>query len=92
MPPPCLTDDIFDILSSQYKDPGTASLKDEGEFTDVLEEMRRRSDLGYALRTFSPQLYKGAPPCSTSDLNKAVLESQYLRYIAKEVSPKKGGL
>lgn len=52
---------------------------------DILEERRRSSDLGHAFRTFSPQPYKGAPPCSTADLNKAVLESQYLRYVAKEV-------
>uniref|UniRef100_A0A3Q4N5F7 Glyceronephosphate O-acyltransferase 2 n=1 Tax=Neolamprologus brichardi TaxID=32507 RepID=A0A3Q4N5F7_NEOBR len=59
----------------------TASLKDEEEFTDILEERRRTTDLGYALRTFNPQPYKGAPSGSTSDLKKAVLESQYLRYI-----------
>uniref|UniRef100_A0A3P9CDR7 Dihydroxyacetone phosphate acyltransferase n=1 Tax=Maylandia zebra TaxID=106582 RepID=A0A3P9CDR7_9CICH len=63
------------------KDFSTASLKDEEEFTDILEERRCTTDLGYALRTFNPQPYKGAPSSSTSDLKKAVLESQYLRYI-----------
>uniref|UniRef100_A0A8C9ZJL0 Glyceronephosphate O-acyltransferase 2 n=1 Tax=Sander lucioperca TaxID=283035 RepID=A0A8C9ZJL0_SANLU len=43
------------------------------------------SDLGHALRTYSPSPYEGAPSCSTADLNKAVLESQYLRYVTKEV-------
>lgn len=52
---------------------------------DILEERRRSSDLGHALRTFAPRPYKGAPSCSTADLNQAVLESQYLRYVAKEV-------
>lgn len=77
-------------MTSTYKDSGTASLNDEEEFTDILEERRRNTDLGYALRTFNPQPYKGAPSCSTSDLNKAVLESQYLRYIAKEIALETG--
>lgn len=57
---------------------------------DILEERRRSSDLGHALRTFSPSPYKGAPSCSTADLNKAVLESQYLRYVAKEIAAETG--
>ncbi|XP_030577859.1 dihydroxyacetone phosphate acyltransferase [Archocentrus centrarchus] len=77
-------------MTNTYKDSATANLKDEDEFTDVLEERRRSSDLSYALRTFTPQLYKGAPPCSTSDLNKAVLESHYLRYVAKEIAMETG--
>uniref|UniRef100_A0A3P9CZ98 Dihydroxyacetone phosphate acyltransferase n=1 Tax=Maylandia zebra TaxID=106582 RepID=A0A3P9CZ98_9CICH len=60
------------------------------EFTDILEERRRTTDLGYALRTFNPQPYKGAPTLSTSDLNKAVLESQYLCYIIKEIAMETG--
>lgn len=52
---------------------------------DILEERRRSADLGFALRTFNPQPYKGAVSCSAADLNRAVLESQYLRYVAKEV-------
>lgn len=58
---------------------------EEEEFVDILEERRRSSDLGHALRTFSPHPYRAAPSWSTVDLNKAVLESQYLRYVAKEV-------
>lgn len=60
-------------------------MEDEEEFVDVLEERRHSSDLGHAFRTFNPQPYKGAPSCSTADLNKAVLESQYLCYVTKEV-------
>ncbi|XP_005733125.1 dihydroxyacetone phosphate acyltransferase-like [Pundamilia nyererei] len=77
-------------MTSTYKDSATASLKDEEEFTDILEERRRTTDLGYALRTFNPQPYKGAPTLSTSDLNKAVLESQYLCYIIKEIAMETG--
>lgn len=60
-------------------------MENEEEFVDLLDEQRRRSDLGFALRTFNPNPFKGASPCSTADLNKAVLESQYLRYMVKEV-------
>ncbi|KAM6992170.1 dihydroxyacetone phosphate acyltransferase [Tautogolabrus adspersus] len=60
------------------------------EFVDILEERRRSSDLGHAFRTFSPHPYKGAPSCSTADLNKAVLESQYLRYMSKEIATETG--
>lgn len=52
---------------------------------DILEERRRSTDLSFALRTFSPHPYRDAASCSTAELNRAVLESQYLRYVAKEV-------
>ncbi|KAI9544272.1 hypothetical protein NQZ68_005322, partial [Dissostichus eleginoides] len=67
-----------------------AGLENEEEFVDILEERRRSSDLGHALRTFSPHPYKGAESCSNADLNKAVLESQYLRYMAKEIAAETG--
>lgn len=57
---------------------------------DLLEERRRSSDLGHAFRTFNPHPFRGALPCSASDLNKTVLESQYLRYITKEVAMETG--
>lgn len=69
----------------QYKDVGRAGLEDGEEFVDILEERRRSTDLGFALRTFSPQPYKEAVSCSSTDLNKTLLESQYLCYVAKEV-------
>lgn len=52
---------------------------------DILEERRCGTDLGFALRTFSPQPYREASPCSPSDLSRAVMESQFLRYVVKEV-------
>uniref|UniRef100_A0A3Q4BJQ2 Phospholipid/glycerol acyltransferase domain-containing protein n=1 Tax=Mola mola TaxID=94237 RepID=A0A3Q4BJQ2_MOLML len=59
------------------------------KFVDLLDERRRGSDLSFAFKTFSPWPYKGALSCSTADLNKAVLESHFLRHVAKEVqSPK----
>uniref|UniRef100_A0A673VP26 Dihydroxyacetone phosphate acyltransferase-like n=1 Tax=Salmo trutta TaxID=8032 RepID=A0A673VP26_SALTR len=64
--------------------------EEEKEFMDILEERRRSSDLGHALRTFTPSPYKGAPPLSAGALNRKVLESQYLRYITKEVAMETG--
>lgn len=52
---------------------------------DILEERRCSTDLGFALRTFSPQPYREASSCSSSDLSRAVMESQFLRYVVKEV-------
>ncbi|KAL6095701.1 gnpat [Pungitius sinensis] len=62
----------------------------EEEFVDVLEELMRSGDLGHAFRTFSPSPYDGGPPCSAADLPKAVLESQYLRYVVQEIATEKG--
>uniref|UniRef100_A0A3Q3WQF2 Phospholipid/glycerol acyltransferase domain-containing protein n=1 Tax=Mola mola TaxID=94237 RepID=A0A3Q3WQF2_MOLML len=60
------------------------------EFVDLLDERRRGSDLSFAFKTFSPWPYKGALSCSTADLNKAVLESHFLRHVAKEVAAETG--
>lgn len=62
-------------------------MEDEHEFVDILEERRRSTDLGLALRTFSPQPYRDASPCSSSDLSRAVMESAFLGYVVKEVEP-----
>ncbi|XP_041832745.1 dihydroxyacetone phosphate acyltransferase [Melanotaenia boesemani] len=76
-------------MTNTYTDLATAGPEDE-EFVDILEDIRRYSDLGFALRTFSPQPYKGAPPFTTAELNRVVLESQYMRYVAKEVAMERG--
>ncbi|XP_029632253.1 dihydroxyacetone phosphate acyltransferase isoform X3 [Salmo trutta] len=72
------------------EDPSGYRPEEEKEFMDILEERRRSSDLGHALRTFTPSPYKGAPPLSAGALNRKVLESQYLRYITKEVAMETG--
>lgn len=77
-------------MTDTYWESGRAGLENKKEFVDILEERRHSSDLGYALRTFSPSPYRGSPSCSTADLNKAVLESQYLRYVAKEIAMETG--
>ncbi|XP_056872633.1 dihydroxyacetone phosphate acyltransferase [Takifugu flavidus] len=67
-----------------------AELEEEPEFVDILEERRSSTDLGFALRTFSPQPYREASPCSSSDLSRAVMESQFLRYVVKEIATETG--
>uniref|UniRef100_A0A7N6AE47 Phospholipid/glycerol acyltransferase domain-containing protein n=1 Tax=Anabas testudineus TaxID=64144 RepID=A0A7N6AE47_ANATE len=74
----------------QYRDSGRPGLEGEDEFVDILADRRSSSDLGHALRTFNPHPYQGAPPCSAADLNKAVLESQYLRYVTREIAMEMG--
>ncbi|XP_024147736.1 dihydroxyacetone phosphate acyltransferase [Oryzias melastigma] len=74
-------------MTNTHKDFSQVGLKDEEEdFIDILEDRRHSSDLSFAFRTFSPQPYKVAPPCSTAELNRVVLESQFLRYVTKEVA------
>ncbi|XP_038128284.1 dihydroxyacetone phosphate acyltransferase [Cyprinodon tularosa] len=67
-----------------------ANLQNEVEFMDILEDQRHCSDLRFAFRTFSPPPYKGGPTCSTPELNRAVLDSQYLRYVIQEVAVETG--
>ncbi|KAM9704240.1 dihydroxyacetone phosphate acyltransferase [Menidia menidia] len=76
-------------MTNAYKDLGGAGLEDE-EFLDILEERRQSSDLGFAFRTFNPSPYNAVPPSSTAELNRAVLESQYLRYMVKEIATETG--
>ncbi|XP_068433080.1 dihydroxyacetone phosphate acyltransferase isoform X1 [Clinocottus analis] len=71
-------------------DSGRAGLENEEEFVDILKDERLSSDLGHAFRTFSPSPYKGGPSCSAADIPKIVLESQYLRYMFKEIAAETG--
>ncbi|XP_013867345.1 dihydroxyacetone phosphate acyltransferase [Austrofundulus limnaeus] len=73
-------------MTNTYRDLGIVQ-QDEEDFVDILEERRLSSDLGFAFRTFSPPPHKGPPPCTNAELHRAVLDSQYLRYVTKEVQP-----
>uniref|UniRef100_A0A671Q2W9 Phospholipid/glycerol acyltransferase domain-containing protein n=1 Tax=Sinocyclocheilus anshuiensis TaxID=1608454 RepID=A0A671Q2W9_9TELE len=65
-------------------------LKKRDDFEDVLEERRRSSDLRYALRCYTPTLYKGLVPCKASMLKSIVLQSDHLQYVIKQVSSESG--
>ncbi|XP_073672786.1 dihydroxyacetone phosphate acyltransferase-like [Garra rufa] len=66
-------------------EPLSADNAEPDGFFDILEERRRSSDLSHAFRTFTPQPYRGATPISAAELNRMVLESQYLSYIIQEI-------
>ncbi|KAA0708276.1 Dihydroxyacetone phosphate acyltransferase [Triplophysa tibetana] len=75
------------ILNAHKSLTNADTVRTEAEsFFDILEERRRGSDIGYALRTYTAQPYRGATPTSTCALNRMVLESQYLSYIIQEVA------
>uniref|UniRef100_A0A087XC77 Glyceronephosphate O-acyltransferase n=1 Tax=Poecilia formosa TaxID=48698 RepID=A0A087XC77_POEFO len=70
-----------------HRDP---LLKKRDDFEDILEERRKTSDLRYALRCYTPALYKGLTPCTISDLKSMVLQSDQLLYVINQVSKETG--
>uniref|UniRef100_A0A8D0CZM9 Glyceronephosphate O-acyltransferase n=1 Tax=Sander lucioperca TaxID=283035 RepID=A0A8D0CZM9_SANLU len=72
---------------SLSKDP---MLKKRDDFEDILEERRNSSDLKYALRCYTPVLYKGVTPCTSSMLKSMVLQSDQLHYVINQVSKETG--
>lgn len=65
-------------------------LKKRDDFEDILEERRNSSDLRYALRCYTPVLYKGLTPCKASELKNMVLQSDHLHYVIDQVSKETG--
>ncbi|XP_061669080.1 dihydroxyacetone phosphate acyltransferase [Syngnathoides biaculeatus] len=59
---------------------------EEEAMVDILEERKRGSDIGHALRSFRPRPYRGATPCSASQLKAAVLASQDVHRVIVEVA------
>ncbi|KAE8286616.1 Dihydroxyacetone phosphate acyltransferase [Larimichthys crocea] len=70
-----------------HRDP---MLKKRDDFEDILEERRNSSDLRYALRCYTPVLYKGMTPCKANTLKSMVLQSNQLRYVISQVSKETG--
>lgn len=60
-------------------------LKKRDDFEDILEERRNSSDLRYALKCYTPALYKGVAPCKSSMLKSMVLQSDQLHYVIQQV-------
>ncbi|XP_054618375.1 dihydroxyacetone phosphate acyltransferase-like isoform X2 [Dunckerocampus dactyliophorus] len=80
-------------MANTHRESVQAGLKeedDEDKMVDILQERRDSSDLGHAFRTFNPRPYKGAPPCSVADLNRAVLGSEDVRRVMEEVAMETG--
>lgn len=70
-----------------HRDP---MLKKRDDFEDILEERRNSSDLRYALRCYTPVLYKNLMPCNASALKTLVLQSDQLHYVINQVSKETG--
>lgn len=70
-----------------HRDP---LLKKRDDFEDILEERRNSSDLRYALRCYTPVLYKELTPCNAGMLKGMVLQSSQLHYVINQVSQETG--
>ncbi|AWP20342.1 putative dihydroxyacetone phosphate acyltransferase [Scophthalmus maximus] len=71
----------------QHRDP---MLQKRDEFEDMLEERRNSSDLRYALRCYTPVLYKGVTPCTAGALKNMVLQSAQIHFVIGQVSNETG--
>uniref|UniRef100_A0A8D3C809 Glyceronephosphate O-acyltransferase n=1 Tax=Scophthalmus maximus TaxID=52904 RepID=A0A8D3C809_SCOMX len=70
-----------------HRDP---MLQKRDEFEDMLEERRNSSDLRYALRCYTPVLYKGVTPCTAGALKNMVLQSAQIHFVIGQVSNETG--
>ncbi|XP_077879170.1 dihydroxyacetone phosphate acyltransferase isoform X3 [Ictidomys tridecemlineatus] len=61
-------------------------LKKWDDFEDILEERRHVSDLKFAMKCYTPLLYKGITPCKPSDIKYSVLSSEEIHYVIKQLS------
>ncbi|KAM4040273.1 LOW QUALITY PROTEIN: dihydroxyacetone phosphate acyltransferase-like [Anomaloglossus baeobatrachus] len=59
-------------------------------FEDILEERRISSDLRYAMKSFTPVIYKNLTPCTASALKSIVMDSDNLRQVIKQISLESG--
>lgn len=64
---------------------GESMLKKKDEFEDILEERRNSSDLRYALRSYTPPLYKEVTPATANELKDMVLQSDPLCFVVRQV-------
>lgn len=71
------------FVCSQQKE---LTSKKRDEFEDILEERRLSSDLRYAMKCYTPVIYKGLSPCKPNAIKTAVLQSEQVQYVIKQVS------
>ncbi|NXN83043.1 GNPAT acyltransferase, partial [Bombycilla garrulus] len=64
--------------------------KKRDEFEDILEERRLSSDLRYAMKCYTPVIYKGLSPCKPHAIKSAVLQSEQVQYVIKQVTKEMG--
>uniref|UniRef100_A0A8C6DEX6 Uncharacterized protein n=1 Tax=Moschus moschiferus TaxID=68415 RepID=A0A8C6DEX6_MOSMO len=61
-------------------------LKKWDELEDVLEERRHVSDLKFAMKCYTPQVYKGIALRKPSDIKCSVLNSEEIHYVVEQLS------
>nr|XP_021532844.1 dihydroxyacetone phosphate acyltransferase isoform X2 [Aotus nancymaae] len=61
-------------------------LKKWDEFEDILEERRHVSDLKFAMKCYTPLVYKGITSCKPIDIKCSVLNSEEIHYVIKQLS------
>ena len=61
-------------------------LKKWDECENVLEERRHVSDLTFAMKCYTPLVYKGITPCKPSGIKCSVLNSEEIHYVIKQLS------
>lgn len=61
-----------------------------GAFEDILEERRKSSDFRYAIRNFTPVIYKDLTLCKPSVIKTTVMDSDRMQYVMKQISLETG--
>lgn len=61
-----------------------------GVFEDILEERRKSSDFRYAIRNFTPVIYKDLTLCKPSVIKTTVMDSDRMQYVMKQISLETG--
>ncbi|NXP46746.1 GNPAT acyltransferase, partial [Heliornis fulica] len=64
--------------------------KKRDEFEDILEERRLSSDVRYAMKCYTPVIYKGLSPCKPNAIKSAVLQSEQVQYVIKQLAKEMG--
>ncbi|NXC45470.1 GNPAT acyltransferase, partial [Penelope pileata] len=64
--------------------------KKRDEFEDILEERRLSSDLRYAMKCYTPVIYKGLSPCKPNAIKNVVLQSEQVQYVIKQLAKEMG--
>lgn len=59
-------------------------------FEDILDERRVSSDIRYAIKSFTPVMYKNLTPCKPSALKSIVMDSDNLQQVIKQISVESG--
>ncbi|XP_069741184.1 dihydroxyacetone phosphate acyltransferase isoform X2 [Narcine bancroftii] len=66
------------------------TLNKRERFEDLMEERRQSSDLRYAMRCYTPVVYKELVPRTPSALRSVVLKSDSVQYVIKQLAKETG--